>query len=247
MKQTKVLKNGRENSVRGTGSSILELPEADRPYEKCIAKGASSLTDTELLAVLLRSGVPGQSALELAAEVLNLCRFESGLGGLLHLSLTQLTSLRGVGRVKAVQILCVCELSRRISQYSAKKGLDFRSPASIAEYYFESLRHQEQECVICMFLDTRNHLLGEKELTRGTVNQSLLSSRELYLEALAFHAVNIVLVHNHPSGDPTPSEEDVIVTRQISEAGKMLGISLLDHIVIGDKCYVSFLEEQIAF
>ena len=127
----------------------------------------------------------------------------------------------------------------------AKRVLDFKEPESIAHYYMETLRHEEQEHVICMMLDTKNHFLGDICLTKGTVNTSLISPRELFLEALAFHAVHLILVHNHPSGDPSPSAEDIQVTRRIARAGALLGITLLDHIVIGGQNYVSLFEAGI--
>ena len=109
----------------------------------------------------------------------------------------------------------------------------------------ERLRHEEQELLICMMFDTRNHLLGDAEISRGTVNEALISPRELFLQALAFHAVHIILVHNHPSGNPEPSQEDIIVTQRVRGAGELIGISLLDHIVIGDHCYISMLEQGL--
>ena len=121
----------------------------------------------------------------------------------------------------------------------ARKGLCFHDPASIADYYMERLRHEDQEVLLCMMLDTKNQLLGEKEITRGTVNATMISPRELFL------AVHILLVHNHPSGIPEPSGDDITVTRQIRRAGEMLGITLLDHIIIGDHCYTSMLEQGI--
>ncbi len=222
--------------------SMKNMPEEDRPYEKCKRSGPQVLTDAELLAVILRTGRQGTNSLELSKQILQMCRYENGLTGLLHLTLPQLKELEGVGDVKACQIMCIGELSKRISRSGAKKMLDFRNPASIADYYMERLRHEEQEIVICMMLDTKNHLLGEEELTRGTVNQSLVSPRELFLKALSYHAVQIILVHNHPSGDPTPSREDIRITERIFTAGQIIGIALTDHLVIGDRQYASFME-----
>jgi DNA repair protein RadC len=219
--------------------TIREIPEEERPYEKCRRYGPEALSDAELLSVILRCGVRGRSSLELARDILRLCRFEEGLTGIHHLSVMQLQELRGVGLVKALQIRCIGELSKRIARTEARRGLDFRDPESVAGYYMESLRHEEQENVICMMLDTKNHFLGDVPLTRGTVNISLISPRELFLEALAYHAVHLILVHNHPSGDPSPSREDLQITERIRRAGELLGITLLDHIIIGDRQFVS--------
>ncbi len=157
----------------------------------------------------------------------------------------ELLQIRGVGEVKAIQLQCIGELSKRMAAAGARKGLCFHDPASIADYYMERLRHEDQEVLLCMMLDTKNQLLGEKEITRGTVNATMISPRELFLAALQFRAVHILLVHNHPSGIPEPSGDDITVTRQIRRAGEMLGITLLDHIIIGDHCYTSMLEQGI--
>ena len=147
--------------------------------------------------------------------------------------------------MKAVQLKCITELSTRIATMRAKESLCFTDPSSIAEYYMERLRHEEQELLICMMFDTKNHLLGDAQISRGTVNSALISPRELFLQALAFHAVHIILVHNHPSGNPEPSQEDIVVTRRVRGAGELIGISLLDHIVIGDHCYISMFEQGL--
>ena len=218
---------------------IRDLPETARPYERCLDSGPEVLSDMELLAVLLRSGTQGCSSLELARKVLTLCPYEEGLGGLSHLTIPELIQIQGIGPVKAVQICCAGELSKRIARKQHMRRPQFRDAESIAEYYMENLRHCEQEHVFGMMLDTRNRLLGEEEISRGTVNQSLFSPRELFLKALSFHAVHVILVHNHPSGDVTPSREDLEITGQAFKAGELIGIPLLDHIIVGDRCYTS--------
>ena len=226
-------------------SQIRDIPIEERPYEKCLARGTAALSDAELLAVILRSGSSGQSCVELAREILRFSPSSSGLLGLHHLSVQELMKIRGIGKVKAVQLKCLTELSTRMATMRARESLSFTEPSSIAEYYMERLRHEEQELLICMMFDTRNHLLGDAEISRGTVNEALISPRELFLQALAFHAVHIILVHNHPSGNPEPSQEDIIVTQRVRGAGELIGISLLDHIVIGDHCYISMLEQGL--
>ena len=186
-----------------------------------------------------------QSCVELAREILRFSPSASGLLGLHHLSVQELMKIRGIGKVKAVQLKCITELSTRIATMRAKESLCFTDPSSIAEYYMERLRHEEQELLICMMFDTKNHLLGDAQISRGTVNSALISPRELFLQALAFHAVHIILVHNHPSGNPEPSQEDIVVTRRVRGAGELIGISLLDHIVIGDHCYISMFEQGL--
>ena len=225
-------------------NGLRNLPTMEQPYEKCLENGPESLSDAELLAVILRCGARGKTSLELAREILSLPGKEEGLLGLYHCTRQELLQIRGVGEVKAIQLQCIGELSKRMAAAGARKGLCFHDPASIADY-MERLRHEDQEVLLCMMLDTKNQLLGEKEITRGTVNATMISPRELFLAALQFRAVHILLVHNHPSGIPEPSGDDITVTRQIRRAGEMLGITLLDHIIIGDHCYTSMLEQGI--
>jgi DNA repair protein RadC len=227
--------------------TIQEIPEEQRPYEKCYREGAAALSDSELLAVILRTGTKGSSSLSLANRVLNHMKDSSypGLLGLMHCSVQELMHIHGIGKVKAIQLKCVGELSKRIAASAARPTMSFRQPVSIAQYYMEQLRHEEQELMICMMLDSKNHLIGEQVLTRGTVNTTVITPREILLEALRRQAVGILLVHNHPSGDPSPSREDYDVTERVYRAAAMVGIPLLDHIIIGDHRYFSFLEEGI--
>ena len=222
--------------------TIKQLPEDQRPYEKCIRYGESSLTDGELLAVILRSGTKDTSALDLAAQILSAAEASSfpGLLSLLHFSVPELRSIPGIGLVKAVQLKCIGELSRRISSISARSGILFQDPGTIAGYYMERLRHEEQEHLYVMMADNRNRLLGETLISRGTANAALITPREVFVEALRMRAMGIVLIHNHPSGDPTPSPCDFEVTERIKRCGEILGIPLLDHIIIGDQAYFSF-------
>ena len=224
---------------------IMDMAKEDRPYEKCLRLGPGALSDGELLAVLLRTGTKGCPSVDMADEILNLSRNREGLTGLYQLSLAQLQSVKGVGKVKAVQIKCIGELSKRIAAATARKGLSFNQPETIAEYYMERLRHEEQELLICMMLDTKNHLLGEEMVFKGTVNSSLVNPREIFLAAVSYHAVGILLVHNHPSGDPTPSRADMDFTERVRRAGDILGIPLIDHIIIGDHRFLSFRQRGI--
>ena len=132
-----------------------------------------------------------------------------------------------------------------MSQFSAGQELDFSKPHTIAEYYMEDMRHRRQEHMKLLMLNGRLRLIGESEISKGTINMSVVSPRELFLEALQKQAVYIILLHNHPSGDPSPSREDVLITKRVREGGSLLGIELLDHIIIGDNCYVSFTEENL--
>lgn len=215
----------------------------DLPYEKFLQKGPAALTESELLAIILRTGTREKSAVELAGEVLALSRYpREGLLGLHDVTLEELTRIKGIGMVKAVKLKCLTELSMRISKATAKEGLVFNSPGLVAQYFMESLRHRSTECVILVSLDTRGRMIGEKKLSDGSVRMSLISPREIFLEALHARAVNILLVHNHPGGDPTPGKCDRELTRNVSKLGAMMDIPLLDHIIIGDNRYASFKE-----
>lgn len=220
---------------------MKEMLAEERPYEKCERFGAGSLTDIELLAVLLRTGTKGENSLELARRLLYPSS-AAALKGATHLqdwTKDDLLKIHGIGKVKAIQILCLCELSKRLSQLSAREELDFSKPGTIAEYYMEDMRHRKQEHMKLLMLNSKSRFIGESEISKGTINMSVVSPRELFIEALQKNAVYIILLHNHPSGDPSPSKDDILVTRRVKEAGELIGIELLDHIIIGDNCYVS--------
>lgn len=227
--------------------TIKELPAAERPYEKCLKNGPGALSDSELLAVILKNGVRGSSSIDLANEILSAAEQTpyTGLLGLMHLSMKELMKVKGVGQVKAIQLKCIGELSKRIAATSAGLHLTMSHPETIAQYYMEQLRHEEKEILICMMLDSGMHLLGEQIISTGTVNASLVTPREVFLEALRYHAVSVILIHNHPSGIPAPSDDDIRITERIYHTGEMLGIHLIDHIIIGDHRYTSFMEQGI--
>lgn len=223
---------------------MKDIPNAERPYEKCLKQGAKVLSDAELLAVLLRTGTKGENVLALAKRLL----YQDGGAGLLGIhqfSFQSLMKLKGIGKVKAVQILCLSELAKRLSKASVEPRLRFSSSQSVAEYYMEDLRHRNQEVMKLLLLNSKAELIDETNISKGTVNASLVTPRELFVEALKKEAVSMILLHNHPSGDPTPSRDDILTTKRISECGLLIGIELLDHIIIGNNCYVSFQEENL--
>lgn len=230
--------------MKQTSVTMKHLPPQMQPYEKCAAYGAEFLTDAELIACILRSGTREYTSVALAERLLELRKGNKGLNGLCSLSFEELTAVPGIGKVKAIQIQSLFELAKRMSRSKAAKSLNFSDPESIAKYYMEDFRHKEQEQLMLMLLDNKGNLLGNKIMFTGTVNASIISPREIYLEALKFHAVSIILLHNHPSGDPSPSDADLRITRKIREAGNFLDIRLLDHIILGDGVYVSFREKS---
>lgn len=215
-----------------------------RPYEKCTQYGAGTLTDAELLAVILRTGTKGCSAIELAEEILSATHGQSALNGLVDIERTDLMKLKGVGIVKAIQIQCISELSRRIAKQKAYERLDFTNPEAIARYYMEDMRYLDKEHLILAMLDNKCRLISDSVISIGTVNASIVTPREIFIEALKSHAVSVVMLHNHPSGDAAPSRQDIEVTSRIKRAGEIIGISLVDHIIIGDNTYTSLRQEQ---
>ena len=224
--------------------NVSSLPQEDRPYERCIRHGVQSLSNRDLLAVILRTGAKGRNVLELAGDLLKLVPEREGFTGIRRLSLDELSNVKGIGKVKAVQLKCLLEIARRMAREEAGEGTYFTSPSAVANYYMEDLRHEEQEVLLLLMLNQRGRLLKERYMFKGTVNASVISPREIFVEALAARAVQIILLHNHPSGDASPSQEDLNVTRRIKEAGQLLGIALTDHIIIGEHAYVSLREEH---
>ena len=225
---------------------MKDLPAEDRPYEKCLRLGPGALSDGELLAVIIRTGSREETSLELAGRILGLGGPGEGHTGLLHYSLAELCAVKGIGKAKGAQLLCIGELSRRIWKRKARENTPaFSNPQEIADYYMEDMRHLEQEEIRVMYFNTKQALIRDFLVSRGTVNASLVTPREILVEALRCLAVGMVLVHNHPSGDPEPSQSDMLLTRRVKEAGSLVGITLLDHIVIGDKRYVSFRQNEL--
>ena len=230
-----------ECSVR----TMKSLPVSERPYEKAMEQGVQSLSDAELLSVILRTGTKERTARDLAEEILKLGD-PSGLPGLLHHTLADYKEIKGIGNVKAIQLTCIGELSKRIWK-SARSGESFicLNPKDTAFFFMEEMRHMEQEHLKVLILNTKNVLMKDVVISIGTVNASLATPREIYIEVLKFRGAGVILLHNHPSGDPTPSKEDCLFTKRVEEAGKLMGVPLLDHIIIGDHSYVSLKERGI--
>lgn len=228
-----------------TQMTMKSLPEDLQPYEKVKRYGVQSLTDTELLSVLLRSGTKGCNCLELARQIMTMADGSQNLLNIHHLTYEKLITIKGIGEVKAVQLLCLSETAKRLSKAQAQQGLAFTTPSTIAEYYMEEMRHATQEYTKLLLLDTKSRLISQLDVNKGTVNASLISPREILIEALRRNAVSMILLHNHPSGDPTPSEADISITKRLKAAGELVEIPLLDHIIIGNNCYMSFMQERI--
>jgi len=219
---------------------IKDYPVNERPRERLIGHGPESLTNQELIAIILRTGTKDESVLQLSQKLIQ--HFD-GLRMLKHASLEELTSLKGIGKAKAIQLLASLELGRRIATLQEVERYVIRSPEDGANYVMEEMRFLSQEHFVCIYLNTKNQVLFRKTIFIGSLNSSIVHPREVFKEALKRSAASIICVHNHPSGDPTPSREDIDVTKRLVECGKMMGIELLDHIIIGEKRYVSLKEK----
>lgn len=226
-----------------THITMKEMPESEQPLEKCIRYGARALSDAELLAVILKTGTRNLTALQLAQFFLS--RKEKNLLNLVNMRPEEMKEIPGIGQVKAAQLKCIAELAERIAKTSRLRDVRLNEPASVAGYYMESLRHKTKENLLLAMFDAKSHLLGEETISVGTVTNSLVSPREIFIIAMEYRAAHIVLLHNHPSGDPTPSEADLAVTRRVAEGGRILEIVLADHIIIGDNRYISFRENGL--
>ena len=223
--------------------TMKELPFSERPYEKFETEGAEKLSEKELLTVIIRTGTKLKRADEVALKVLEFCGAD-GIQALWNMDIKQLCHIPGIGRVKAIQILCVCELAKRLACGKRILGTKVSSPEDIVSYYNVHLKFQEKEHLILLVLDSKNRILSEETLSIGTINAAIADPREIFSMALKKNGVSIVLLHNHPSGDPIPSMEDLLSTKRIIEAGKIIGIPLYDHIIIGQNIYISLRGEH---
>ncbi len=213
------------------------------PYERFLDFGPEYLTEAELLAIILRTGTRSKPALALAEEVLSLSKYpKEGLLGLYDISLDDLQRIPGIGQVKAIKLKCLTELCVRMSRAKAKEGLILNNSKQVADYVMEQLRHLTTETVYLLSVDSKGRLIDERKMSDGSVRMALISPREVFTMALKVNAVNIILIHNHPSGDPSPSSSDREITARLKEAGEWMDIPLLDHIIIGDNNYYSFKE-----
>lgn len=223
-----------------TSLMLREVPTEERPRERMLQYGAGALSHAELLAIILRTGTVSESAVRLASRILS---ESGGLRSLVDMSKDQLTQIKGIGDAKALQILAGIELGRRIAKSTFSERITIRSPKDIANLMSEELRYLQKEHFVCLFLNTKNHVLAQETLSMGSLNASIVHPREVFRAAIKRSSASIVCVHNHPSGDPTPSPEDIQLTQRLVEAGTIIGIEVLDHVIIGDQRFISLKEE----
>jgi DNA repair protein RadC len=226
------------------GRAIREVPLAERPRERLAMRGAGGLSAAELIGLLWGSGTRGRSALDVASDAL---AAHDGLAGLARATELELASVPGVGTVKAAQLVAAFELGRRLLAEWPAARWTIRGPADIAERLILQMGHLEREELRVVILDTKNHVLRVGTVYQGNVSASLIRVGELFRDAVRLNAAGVILVHNHPSGDPTPSPDDLHVTAEALAAGRLLDIALLDHLVIGHDAYVSLRDRGVAF
>ena len=222
---------------------LSDIPINERPMEKLIRFGADSLSNAELLAVILRTGTRGENIISLSNRILSEL---DGLDGLLNLNIEDISKIKGVKNVKASQILAIVELFNRFKTLKAtKEQLKITSPKDIGNLLINEMSNLNQEVLKVVLLNTKNIVIGDKNIFKGTLNSSIVHPREIFREALKSGCANIIISHNHPSGDPTPSKEDINMTLRIKECSNIMGIGLLDHIIVGNNKYISLKEKGI--
>lgn len=219
---------------------IRDLHVDDRPRERLIKQGPKSLSNQELIAIILRTGTKQESVLSIANRVLN--HFEK-LHGLKHATLEEIIAIKGIGEAKAVQLLAAIELGRRLSQKEVDSRFTIRSPKDVASLLMPDMCYLQQEHFVSIYLNVKNQILHKQTIFIGSLNSSIVHPREIFKEAVKRSAASIILSHNHPSGNPNPSPEDIEVTKRLQEAGFIIGIEVIDHVIIGDHQYISLKEE----
>lgn len=227
-----------ENSLK-----IKDIPQNERPKEKLLTYGAETLSNSELLALILRTGIQGENVLQLSDRLISELE---GLDGILSASFKDITSIKGIKEGKASQILALSELFRRFRTLKAmKKDVKITSPKDLADLLMGEMNELTQEVLKVILLNTKNMVIGAKDVFKGSLNTSVVHPREIFKQAINKNSASIIICHNHPSGDPTPSKEDINITLRIKECGNIIGIELIDHIIIGNNKFVSLKERGL--
>ncbi len=220
---------------------IKDIIKDERPREILLNKGEAYLSDSELLAILINNGTREKSAIGLATEIIEK---NDGIRNLSTATVEQLSSIKGIGLAKACRIIAALELGRRVSVSTQLEKFKITSPQDIGNVYMEKMRYEKKEIFRIVLLNTKNVIIGTKDISQGSLNASIVHPREVFLEAIKKSANKMILMHNHPSGDPTPSNEDINITKRLISAGQIIGIEVLDHVIIGDGTIYSFKENS---
>ncbi len=228
-----------------SGGAIRDWPEDERPREKMLKRGVAALSDAELLALVLRTGdaSAGKSAIDLGRELLEI--FDGSLRDIARAELNELQQIKGLGLAKAASIKAAFTLGSRFQARRFETLEKFTSPAQVFEYFHHEMRDSRKEQFLVLLLDGKNRIARKVMVSEGSLNQSIVHPREVFAPAVRESAAAVILIHNHPSGDPNPSREDREITRRLKEAGELLGIRVLDHLIVGDGSYFSFVESGV--
>jgi DNA repair protein RadC len=221
---------------------IKDLPENERPQEKLLRYGPEILSNGELLAVILRTGIKSENVVQLSSRII---AESGGLNGVLKSSEEDFKKIKGIGETKAAQLLALVEISKRFKAFKSGDKYKITKPQDAAEYVMEEMKSLNKEYLRILMLNTKKIIISIKDVSIGTLNSSMVHPREVFIEAIKKSADSIIVCHNHPSGDPSPSREDINITYRLKECGKLLGIEVVDHIIIGDGNYVSLKEKNI--
>lgn len=226
--------------------TIKELPESERPYEKLQIYGAEKLSNAELLSIIIKTGTKENTSIDLANKILNLTKQANinHLRSMLDHSIEEFMQIKGIGKVKAIQLIAVGELAKRMSKPLNILNIKITSPKDVADLLMDELRYEKKELIKLIILNNKNNILKIIDLSTGGTNFAILQPKDALAEALKMNAPKIILVHNHPSGDSTPSNQDIIITKKVKDASELLGVQLLDHIVIGDGKYDSIFSKK---
>jgi DNA repair protein RadC len=217
---------------------ILDMQKEDRPRERLLKSGAASLADSELLAIILRTGTKQENVINLSQRLLSMYNLKQ----LSQTNISRLTEIHGIKESKAAQIAACFEIARRLETFSEESKQKINSPEDVYRLIYPRMREQKKEMFIELCLDTKNQIIKEETISIGSLNANVVHPREVFKMALAESAAHIIVVHNHPSGDPTPSREDIEISKKLAETGKIMGIDVLDHIIIGDGRHFSMKE-----
>ena len=226
--------------------TIKELPESERPYEKLQIYGAEKLSNAELLSIIIKTGTKENTSIDLANQILKLARQKNinYLRSMLDHSIEEFMQIKGIGRVKAIQLIAVGEIAKRMSKPLNILNIKITSPKDVADLLMDELRYEKRELIKLIILNTKNNILKIVDLSTGSTDFAILEPKDALVEVIKINAPKMILVHNHPSGDPVPSMQDIVITKRLKDASELLGIKLLDHIVIGDGKYESIFSKK---
>lgn len=232
-----------DKTISTKGYTIKDLPISERPREKLYSQGVEALSNAELLAIIIRTGSREDTAIDLARRILSLDN--RGIAHLADVTLEELMEVKGIGHSKACQIMAAIEIGKRLNKRGPQDKVKVTSPSVLVDLLMDEMRYLNKEFFKIAILDTKNQVLCIENISIGTLNASIVHPRDVFKISIKRNANSIILIHNHPSGDTTPSAEDISITNRLIDAGNLIGIKVLDHIIIGDNKYLSFKEKNL--